>query len=61
MAGNAFELVRPATESLGRFALRGGAWYYDRTAALIANRQPGDPALQDSTVGVRVCADAPSL
>jgi formylglycine-generating enzyme required for sulfatase activity len=56
MAGNAFELTRPVTPDLGRIALRGGGWYYDRTLALVANRTAGDPTQRDSAIGVRVCA-----
>ncbi|MBN1204904.1 MAG: protein kinase [Myxococcaceae bacterium] len=56
MAGNAFEMTRPATPDIGRIALRGGAWYYDDAVAHAANRTPGDPSLRDATTGVRVCA-----
>jgi formylglycine-generating enzyme required for sulfatase activity len=56
MAGNAFELTRPVTPDLGRITLRGGAWYYDATLALVANRTAGDPTQRDSAIGVRVCA-----
>jgi len=56
MAGNAFELTRPATAELGRIVLRGGAWYYDQLGARIANRTAGDPTQPDVLIGVRVCA-----
>ena len=60
MAGNALELVRPSTEGLGRVVLRGGAFYYDRTAAMIACRQPAEPTMRDATTGVRICAPSAS-
>ncbi len=56
MAGNAFELTRPATADLGRIVLRGGAWYYDQFGARVANRTAGDPTQRDVLIGVRVCA-----
>ncbi len=56
MAGNAFELTRPATADLGRIVLRGGAWYYDQFGARVANRTAGDPTQHDVLIGVRVCA-----
>ncbi len=56
MAGNAFEITRPMTPDLGVIILRGGAWYYDESGSLIANRQIGNPNLRDPRVGVRVCA-----
>jgi serine/threonine protein kinase/formylglycine-generating enzyme required for sulfatase activity len=60
MAGNAFEITRPMTPDLSDIVLRGGAWYYDETGALIANRQVGTVYLRDARVGVRVCSSAPS-
>jgi formylglycine-generating enzyme required for sulfatase activity len=59
MAGNAFEITRPATPDLGRIVLRGGSWYHDQVVALAANRSPGDPFHSDATIGVRVCASFP--
>nr|QKW93748.1 serine/threonine protein kinase [Vitiosangium cumulatum] len=56
MAGNAFELTRPATADLGRIVLRGGAWYFDQSGARVANRTAGEPAQRDALIGVRVCA-----
>ncbi|MGZ3459050.1 MAG: formylglycine-generating enzyme family protein, partial [Archangium sp.] len=60
LAGNAFEITRPMTPDLGDIILRGGAWYYDESGALIANRQIGTSKLRDSRVGVRVCASFPA-
>ncbi|HYO52591.1 bifunctional serine/threonine-protein kinase/formylglycine-generating enzyme family protein [Archangium sp.] len=60
MAGNVFEITRPMTQDLGDIVLRGGAWYYDESGALIANRQVGTSKLRDARVGVRVCASFPA-
>jgi formylglycine-generating enzyme required for sulfatase activity len=59
LAGNAFEIARPMTPDIGDIVLRGGAWYYDESGALIANRQAGNPQLRDVRVGVRLCASLP--
>ncbi|HZI06591.1 MAG TPA: SUMF1/EgtB/PvdO family nonheme iron enzyme, partial [Archangium sp.] len=56
LAGNIFEITRPMTLDSGDIVLRGGAWYYDESGALIANRQAGTSKLRDARVGVRVCA-----
>jgi eukaryotic-like serine/threonine-protein kinase len=61
LAGNAFEITRPMTADLSEIVLRGGAWYYDESGALIANRQVGTIKLRDARVGVRVCASAPAF
>ncbi|MCY1015906.1 bifunctional serine/threonine-protein kinase/formylglycine-generating enzyme family protein [Pyxidicoccus sp. MSG2] len=60
LAGNAFEITRPMTPDLSDIVLRGGAWYYDESGALVANRQAGTVKNRDARVGVRVCASAPS-
>ncbi|HEX8819153.1 MAG TPA: protein kinase [Archangium sp.] len=60
MAGNVFELTRPMTRDLSDFVIRGGAWYYDESGALIANRQVGTATLRDARVGMRVCASLPA-
>ncbi|MBK8257097.1 MAG: SUMF1/EgtB/PvdO family nonheme iron enzyme [Polyangiaceae bacterium] len=56
MTGNGYEWV----ESLrpGEVIFRGGAWYYDRPSAWIANRTPGEVGTKDVTIGFRVCARA---
>jgi formylglycine-generating enzyme required for sulfatase activity len=59
MAGNVFEITRPMTQDLGDIVLRGGAWYYDESGALSANRQAGTSKLRDARVGLRVCASIP--
>jgi formylglycine-generating enzyme required for sulfatase activity/predicted Ser/Thr protein kinase len=56
MAGNAWELTRPATQELGDIILRGGAWYFRNAVARTANREAGYSTLRDVTTGVRVCA-----
>lgn len=56
LAGNAFEKTRPMMPDRSDIILRGGAWYYDKFSALIANRQFGMSELRAISVGVRVCA-----
>jgi formylglycine-generating enzyme required for sulfatase activity len=53
--GNVFEWT---TSSLvpGEHALRGGAYYYDRTTVRSTNRQVAEPNIRDPNVGIRVCA-----
>jgi formylglycine-generating enzyme required for sulfatase activity len=60
LAGNVFELTRPMTQDLSDIVIRGGAWYYDESGALIANRQVGTSTLYDTRVGVRLCASLPA-
>ncbi|MFY0578507.1 formylglycine-generating enzyme family protein [Cystobacter fuscus] len=59
MAGNAFELTQASVLDLGDFVIRGGAWYYDDTAAFVSNRQPFPAENTDPIVGLRLCADWP--
>jgi formylglycine-generating enzyme required for sulfatase activity len=60
LAGNIFEITRPMTQDLSDIVIRGGAWYFDESGALIANRQVGTSTLRDARVGVRVCASLPA-
>jgi formylglycine-generating enzyme required for sulfatase activity len=56
--GNVFEWT---TSSLTprEHALRGGAYYYDRTTVRATNRQVAEPNIRDPNVGIRICATAP--
>ncbi|APR83879.1 Hypothetical protein A7982_09228 [Minicystis rosea] len=56
--GNVFEWT---TSSLAphEHALRGGAYYYDRTTVRATNRQVAEPNIRDPNVGIRICATAP--
>ncbi|WP_224249672.1 bifunctional serine/threonine-protein kinase/formylglycine-generating enzyme family protein [Hyalangium gracile] len=60
MAGNAFEMTRPTQDGFGEIVLRGGAWYYGETGALVASRQASTSRLRDARIGVRVCASLPA-
>ena len=53
--GNVFEWT---TSSLApnEHALRGGAYYYDRTTVRSTNRQVAEPNIRDPNVGIRICA-----
>jgi eukaryotic-like serine/threonine-protein kinase len=55
MLGNVWEWV-DATPPL----TRGGGWYHGTSSGLSANRDFADPAMQQLSVGLRICADAPS-
>jgi hypothetical protein len=39
--------------------LRGGAYYYATSTNRIPNRQVVERGMRDSTLGVRICAEAP--
>ena len=56
-SGNAFEWTRGEH---GGYVVRGGSYYHDRKTANLANRYivPGD--LHDASLGLRICATAPS-
>jgi serine/threonine protein kinase/formylglycine-generating enzyme required for sulfatase activity len=56
--GNVFEWTASSLVP-GEHALRGGAYYYDRTTVRSTNRQVAEPSIRDPNVGVRVCAGAP--
>ncbi|MFP2924426.1 protein kinase domain-containing protein [Pyxidicoccus sp. 3LG] len=60
MAGNAFEMTRPTQGGFGEIVLRGGAWYYGETGALVASRQASTSRLRDARIGVRACASLPA-
>jgi serine/threonine protein kinase/formylglycine-generating enzyme required for sulfatase activity len=53
--GNVFEWTASSLVP-GEHALRGGAYYYDRTTVRVENRQVAEPSIRDPNVGVRVCA-----
>jgi serine/threonine protein kinase/formylglycine-generating enzyme required for sulfatase activity len=52
--GNAFEWV---VGTGARPTLRGGAWYFGRTTAMVPNSSPSQATRRDSYLGIRVCAD----
>lgn len=53
--GNVFEWTASSLVP-SEHALRGGAYYYDRTTVRAENRQIAEPTIRDPNVGVRVCA-----
>ena len=53
--GNVFEWTSSSLAK-GGHALRGGAYYYDRTTARSTNRQVAEPNIRDPNVGIRICA-----
>jgi formylglycine-generating enzyme required for sulfatase activity len=56
MAGNVLELTR-GMSTPDEATMRGGAWYYESTSALIPNRTVAERQTRDYLVGVRGCAD----
>ena len=59
MAGNVFEWVDSVLQP-GHPVARGGSYYYASGTARIPNRETPEPHFRDLTVGMRLCADAPS-
>jgi eukaryotic-like serine/threonine-protein kinase len=55
LCGNVFEWTSSSL-ARGGHALRGGAYYYDRTTARSTNRQVAEPNIRDPNVGIRICA-----
>jgi formylglycine-generating enzyme required for sulfatase activity len=53
--GNVFEWTTSSLTT-GEHALRGGAYYYDRTTVRSTNRQVAEPTIRDPNVGIRICA-----
>jgi formylglycine-generating enzyme required for sulfatase activity len=53
--GNVFEWT-VSSLAPNEHALRGGAYYYDRTTVRSTNRQVAEPNIRDPNVGIRVCA-----
>lgn len=60
MAGNIMEIAQHMIPKANAVMLRGGAWYYGNSGALIANRQQSMLTLRDPRVGVRLCASFPT-
>ncbi|MFP2933422.1 SUMF1/EgtB/PvdO family nonheme iron enzyme [Pyxidicoccus sp. 3LG] len=60
LAGNVWEWTRSWLEP-GKAVARGGSYAFAATSARATNRELPEPTLRDVTVGLRVCADAPSL
>ncbi|MFL5358102.1 protein kinase domain-containing protein [Archangium sp.] len=59
MAGNVFEWVDSVLQP-ERPVARGGGYYFGSSTARIPNRETPEPGFRDLTVGLRLCADAPS-
>ncbi|MCG8423258.1 MAG: protein kinase [Proteobacteria bacterium] len=59
MMGNIFEWTLSSVEP-DTVLVRGGAYYYDETSALLNNRFILDSKLQDPTVGLRICVSLPA-
>ncbi len=59
MAGNVFEWAHSVLQP-GRPVARGGSYYYAATTARSTNRESPEPSFRDLSVGLRLCADAPS-
>jgi formylglycine-generating enzyme required for sulfatase activity len=57
MSGNAFEWTK-ASLTPDQYAVRGGAFFFDKKTARVSNRQVTVASLRDATVGARICADA---
>jgi serine/threonine protein kinase/formylglycine-generating enzyme required for sulfatase activity len=53
--GNVFEWT-VSSLAPNEHALRGGAYYYDRTTVRSTNRQVAEPNIRDPNVGIRICA-----
>ncbi len=58
MAGNVWEWTRSALDD-GKFAARGGSWYFGANSSRIPEREITEPSFKDLSVGVRICADLP--
>jgi serine/threonine protein kinase/formylglycine-generating enzyme required for sulfatase activity len=58
MAGNVWEWTR-STLSDGRYAARGGSYYFGANSARVTDREITEPSFRDLSVGLRVCADLP--
>jgi serine/threonine protein kinase/formylglycine-generating enzyme required for sulfatase activity len=58
LAGNVWEWVR-SIRVPGEPVYRGGSWYSEETAAYSMNRNVGEQAQEDATIGLRACADLP--
>lgn len=60
MAGNVFEWVVSSVE-VDKVVVRGGAYFYDRTATQVNNRTVVDGDLRDPVLGLRICASLPMV
>ncbi|MGZ3441968.1 MAG: formylglycine-generating enzyme family protein, partial [Polyangia bacterium] len=58
-SGNVWEWTRPLKDAGDARVLRGGAYYYATSTNRIPNRQVVERGMRDSTLGVRICAEAP--
>ncbi len=59
MAGNVFEWADSVLQP-GRPVARGGSYYFGTSTARSPNRETPEPLFRDLSVGLRLCADAPS-
>jgi len=60
LVGNAFEWTTSALDE-GRYVLRGGSYFYDVKTNRIPNRSEAVRSLRVASVGLRICADPPTL
>ncbi|MGE0867421.1 MAG: SUMF1/EgtB/PvdO family nonheme iron enzyme [Kofleriaceae bacterium] len=60
MAGNVWEWTS-SVDAPGEPIARGGGWYNAELSARSVNREPGEPTQRHVWIGLRICADAPSL
>ena len=59
MVGNVFEWTDSIFQP-GRSAARGGSYYFGASTARSPNRETPEPGFRDLSVGLRLCADAPT-
>jgi serine/threonine protein kinase/formylglycine-generating enzyme required for sulfatase activity/energy-coupling factor transporter ATP-binding protein EcfA2 len=59
MVGNVFEWADSVLQP-GRPVARGGSYYFGASTARSPNRETPEPNFRDLSVGLRLCADAPS-
>ena len=59
MVGNVFEWADSVLKP-GSPVARGGSYYYAASTARSTNRESPEPSFRDLSVGMRLCADAPS-
>ncbi len=60
MVGNVFEWADSALQP-GHPVARGGSYYFGASTARVPNRETPEPDFRDLSVGLRLCADAPSV